>query len=93
MKEGRRVKTEAEKGSVDDWLKICRTLRGVDGWRRVVRPRGNRRRNCWKDGAGEEGSGVPSSIRQECGPRWPLRHRLPNLQPLNQEGEQRYACY
>lgn len=32
MKEGRRVKTEAEKGSVDDWLKIRRTLGVTGGW-------------------------------------------------------------
>lgn len=31
MEEGRRVGTEAEKGSVDDWLKIRRTFAG-GGW-------------------------------------------------------------
>lgn len=42
---------------------------GVKGWR-----------DCCKDGKEKEGD--VSSIRQECGPRWPLRHCLPNLHPL-----------
>lgn len=35
-------------------------------------------RDCWKEGK----EGNLSSIRQECGLYWPLRHCLPNLHPL-----------